>query len=413
MYHRNKVHTDEFWKYELAKHRRTVLDSKTNEDMWRKQLGKHADETELEESLSRSRSLEIHDRSKQPDDRWLEQIKRSTSTDPGQNSQVSQEMKLLALQSLQTSLQMMSMKKPTLAERPQTPESPPKSQPTEGGYLTLLAHLSAQRKASESSEIPPYLSEMKEESAAKRTQMWLQQLGAYRQKSHFSESDLTDRNHDELWEEQIAKVKKSPIKSPLEPIEITIEDQEEKAVLPPPLAENKIITLKTSQIQRVHTQPRTFSLTLEVNNNEQRPHIPVALAPTRNTSQPLLEIPQEIDEEPVLKSLLMGKLPRKRPLSPPVSEKAEKAKRLSVESSDILRRRLLGIKEEQEIRPTAEIRPKFQPPSATITSQELEGPPQNGPVDLRKSEQPVKKNYTQTSVLKHLLYRYNNEEQNS
>ena len=44
MYHRNKVHTDEFWKYELAKHRRSGLDIQTNEDMWHRQLGKHADE---------------------------------------------------------------------------------------------------------------------------------------------------------------------------------------------------------------------------------------------------------------------------------------------------------------------------------------------------------------------------------
>ena len=42
MYHRNKVHTDEFWKYELSKHRRTVMDNETNEDLWQRQLGKHA-----------------------------------------------------------------------------------------------------------------------------------------------------------------------------------------------------------------------------------------------------------------------------------------------------------------------------------------------------------------------------------
>ena len=155
MYHRNKVHTDEFWKYELAKHRRTVLDSKTNEDMWKKQLGKHASEQEAEKAAaaaaaaaaaimgsnsSRSRSLESHDRKSSespgrqsrgntpapnagvnapppgantiPNDHWLEQIKRSTTNDPNQNSQVSNEMKLLALHSLQNSLQMMTMKLP-------------------------------------------------------------------------------------------------------------------------------------------------------------------------------------------------------------------------------------------------------------------------------------------------------------
>ena len=45
MYHRNKVHTDEFWRYELTKNRRTVTDDKANEDLWKKQLGKHAEET--------------------------------------------------------------------------------------------------------------------------------------------------------------------------------------------------------------------------------------------------------------------------------------------------------------------------------------------------------------------------------
>merc|ERR1719211_827550 len=32
MYHRNKVHTDEFWRYELTKNRKTVLDDVANED---------------------------------------------------------------------------------------------------------------------------------------------------------------------------------------------------------------------------------------------------------------------------------------------------------------------------------------------------------------------------------------------
>merc|ERR550519_1984967 len=45
MYHRNKVHTDEFWRYELTKNRRTIMDDKANEDLWKAQLGKHAEET--------------------------------------------------------------------------------------------------------------------------------------------------------------------------------------------------------------------------------------------------------------------------------------------------------------------------------------------------------------------------------
>ncbi len=538
MYHRNKVHTDEFWKYELAKHRRTVLDSKTNEDMWRKQLGKHAAESEDQNPGSRSRSLEIHDRKPSiTDERWLEQIKRSTSSDPNQNSQVSAEMKLLALHSLQNSLQMMSMKLPTQqaqqkplephhtsirSETPTPAQGPPaQPEPEKAGYLSLLAHLSAQRnKAQEGpsanlrasieseplSSVPTYLSDMKEESAAKRTQMWLAQLGHYRQKSASFHEDI-DRNHEELWEEQIAKVRKHPIKSPLEPIEITIEEEdEEKAILPPPIKEevvqaqglvaqpqeqqppllkNNVISIKTSAIQRVENQPRTFSLQLEVNNNNlseapqgEEPlvasrHIPVPPLPNRTlglpppAKRPLLEIPEITAEEPaipedledkdlvttkdtttpatnanesdpgsVLKSLLMDRLPRKRPLSPVASSvKSLKTTTSSVVGgsvvggctiggsgeSDILRRRLLGIKSESLEDVCLPPKPKFKPPTATITSQQFQQQSmiteesEEGPVDLRKDEQKnlnsastMIKNYTQTSVLKHLLYRYTN-----
>ena len=581
MYHRNKVHTDEFWKYELAKHRRTVLDSKTNEDMWKKQLGKHAAEEEAEAAAAaaaqaghRSRSLEVHDRKNlEQSERWLEQIKRSTSSDPNQNSQVSAEMKLLALQSLQNSLQMISMKLPPppapvapvavpKEERPVTPAlsavaSAETAAPTQNqGYLTLLAHLSAQRKAEENtpvktpvtpappalpvgapvmpagprvlrqtsdSAVPPYLSEMKEESAVKRTQLWLAQLGQYRQKSF---QDEIDRNHEELWEEQISKAVKNPVKSPLEPIEITIEDQnvtaeEEihgncKAALespkrpPTPLSplksdktgfsvektgfsvtpNNNVISIKTSAIQRLENS-RTFSLSLEVNNNgTDYRHIPVPILPARKpvltnvgtpvpVKKPLLEIPEDelppppvappvaefentsktevIEEESsVLKSLLKGRLPRKRPISPVPAVKIE-AKRpsLSLDTSDILRRRLLGLNTEPSVEhPMAAAAgqltgqpavpaflPKFQPPSATITSQQLTQQSQNNgdyedqssPVDLRNLQKPeqeskatvappmnnlperpeAEKNYTQTSVLKHLLYRYTTDSNNS
>ena len=547
MYHRNKVHTDEFWKYELAKHRRTVLDSKTNEDMWKKQLGKHASEEEIAanaaaaEMIHRSRSLEVHDRKAMTDqsDRWLEQIKRSTSSDPNQNSQVSAEMKLLALQSLQNSLQMISMKLPPPPSvtptapavqlpkeesqpRPVSPAAPKVTQPPQNqqGYLTLLAHLSAQRKAEEAPVAPiaPVaaaprvlrqasdscilnLSEMKEESAVKRTQLWLAQLGQYKKNSF---QDEMDRNHDELWEEQIAKAKSQPIKSPLEkqPIEITIAEELNKEQSaeeeirgncsaapienspveikrpPTPLSPLKnVISIKTSAIQRVENS-RTFSLALEVNNNEdsieiRHPHIPVPLLPNRNSVQilapkkkPLLEIPEddhdhlgliekpveetiqppqkplEQEESSVLKNLLKGRLPRKRPISPiPPRGTEVLAKRPSLDSSDILRRRLMGFKEvPEQVHPapapaTPFVTPKFQPPSATITSQQLsiqgDYEDQSSPVDLRNNlkssseleeevqqqtsseKTEVPKNYTQTSVLKHLLYRYTNSDNNS
>merc|ERR1712045_835346 len=96
----------------------------------------------------------------------------------------------------------------------------------------------------------------------------------------------------------------------------------------------------------------------------------------------------------------------------------------SLDSSDILRRRLMGFKEvPEQVHPAPFVTPKFQPPSATITSQQLsiqgDYEDQSSPVDLRNNlksseleeeqqqtsseKNEVPKNYTQTSVLKHLL----------
>jgi len=80
MYHRNKVHTDAFWKYELAKHRRAVLDAETNEDLWRRQLGKHAGAGRAETSTTHAallREIDPHH-----EDKWLDQIKRAADAPP-------------------------------------------------------------------------------------------------------------------------------------------------------------------------------------------------------------------------------------------------------------------------------------------------------------------------------------------
>jgi hypothetical protein len=44
MYHRNKVNTDEFWKYELVKNRFSEIDASVKEVLWKKQLGRHLEE---------------------------------------------------------------------------------------------------------------------------------------------------------------------------------------------------------------------------------------------------------------------------------------------------------------------------------------------------------------------------------
>merc|ERR1712106_791772 len=142
MYHRNKVHTDEFWRYELTKNRRTIMDNKANEDMWKKQLGKHGSEVEInkkgtnafidqnrdnpiiqttDENKERlSASLENKEESGKTNEMgWLDQINKPRTLDrdaskfPGkvtkETKEDSTEMKLLALQSLQKSLHFMSM----------------------------------------------------------------------------------------------------------------------------------------------------------------------------------------------------------------------------------------------------------------------------------------------------------------
>ena len=342
MYHRNKVHTDEFWKYEMAKHRRTVVDDKDrNDDMWQQQLGKHGKDVMIKSAASchngsiyGGESMHLSKTDPSHDERWLQQIKRATSNESYDKPQPLTDVKLLALQSLQSSLhslksnmypnenakdekhvrvlsrdsssftpnpQGMLMKEEAMEIDAQQPSNKPpkhvKSQPMaetrlpctlnktsqeqDDNYLTLLAHLSAQRKACEeqnfpnslpiekatdvslemdesvisrdksniqyqepsqrsesfcsrqraigqdqrsSSNSPPTLSlpDIKEESSVTRTKMWLAQLGQYRQKAV---QDEMEKSHDELWEEQISRGKSSTVKSPIEPLEITIEDE--------------------------------------------------------------------------------------------------------------------------------------------------------------------------------------------
>ena len=260
MYHRNKVHTDEFWKYELSKHRRVSTNANcgvialhgqdgnvVNEDMWKKQLGRHA----VEDVNNNGNNY-----------KWLDQIQKQQQGGPNQAA-VSAEMKLLALQSLQFMQQ--KIKAPSSALPPPPPPPPPKHTSQEG-YLTLLAQMRAQNNTNHHHQqqegdflsppstlsssrspslrssprpttvlTPMALPDIKEEPAAKRTQMWLAQLGHYRQKSLLQEE--MDRNHDELWEEQIAR-KKSAAASAAKPAAVEINlDEEDSASSVDPLAE--------------------------------------------------------------------------------------------------------------------------------------------------------------------------------
>jgi uncharacterized Zn-finger protein len=289
MYHRNKVHTDEFWRYELTKNRRTIMDDKANEDLWKKQLGKHAEETaklkleaeaaaaaaaaaaaENDGSSIQTANEEKSSESNTQDEnsKWLDQINRA-GTSQASNENVTTEMKLLALQSLQNSLHFMSMgmSGPQFAAmsnlqrfanlqnisgqesaapaqiKIENPSGPPQE-----SYLSLLAQIAKKESDDRFDNLKPtidtgdnQLKEMssytnkdngssdnvlplpptKEESSVKRTQMWLQQVNKYR---HKPPKEELDANHEELWEQQISRVKKNPVRSPLEPVEIVIED---------------------------------------------------------------------------------------------------------------------------------------------------------------------------------------------
>ena len=285
MYHRNKVHTDEFWRYELTKNRRTVMDDKANEDLWKKQLGKHAEETarqklEAENAAAALASLGSARSSAEPgpaaeegnkgheEIKWMEQISR-TAAAAGEDRTVSTEMKLLALQSLQNSLRFMSMgmsianiKTEPAATAPAPVAEPEVQKQPQESYLNLLAQLakreSEERKSKsisdnnnnnsgderkEMSSNDATVNDIdkdqgpvlptKEESSVKRTQMWLQQVNKYR---HRPPKEELEANHDELWEQQISRVKKNPVRSPLEPEEIIIEDETEASAVSQPAA---------------------------------------------------------------------------------------------------------------------------------------------------------------------------------
>lgn len=297
MYHRNKVHTDEFWRYELTKNRRTIMDDKANEDLWKKQLGKHAEETaklkqEAEaaaaaaaaqatipetdgssiQTANEEKSSE-NNNSQEENNKWLDQINRASNSQAG-NENVTTEMKLLALQSLQNSLHFMSMgmSGPQFAAMSslqrfanlqnisgQESVAPaqiklenPAGAPQES-YLSLLAQIAKKESDDRFDNMKPIdtgdnqLKEMssftnknngssdnvlpllptKEESSVKRTQMWLQQVNKYR---HKPPKEELDANHEELWEQQISRVKKNPVRSPLEPVEIVIEDDSDASI---------------------------------------------------------------------------------------------------------------------------------------------------------------------------------------
>merc|ERR1719507_2930379 len=137
-----------------------------------------------------------------------------------------------------TSLQRLAGLQSSLTSPEQQPVKLEPSGPPQDSYLSLLAQFAkkeseerslAENANGESSSMgarPPAILPAKEESSVKRTQMWLQQVNKYR---HKPPKEELDANHEQLWEQQISRVKRNPVRSPLEPVEIVIEDDGEKS----------------------------------------------------------------------------------------------------------------------------------------------------------------------------------------
>ena len=478
MYHRNKVHTDEFWRYELARHRRTDSDSKMNEDMWTKQLGKHAEEANQANLLDcKTNVTNVTDQEPNVEKtNWMEAIRKQqvdqdkqSKDHSAQRQKLVAEVQMLALQSLHTSLSYLQKENETSAAQPDiisreglplplpvsvkakedTPPPPPPPQEAyqrNQAYINLLATLRAhndqgeKRQVEEQSQVPiqhrstrsPNLEDLKEEPAAKRTQMWLAQLGQYQQKSLQEE---LDRNHDQLWEEQIARVKANPVKSPLEPEEIVIDDpapekqkqdiSEEKPqpnmmfplmsaleVHPPPLGfkmkrKPSATITRPPAVEEEPKQVRLLSpLQKKVGENQELPkneekkitlplehNLPELYSEEKETIATVPEQKEEKveEEEPVsfLKSILLDRMSRKRPS---LDQKPLIRPVVKSEPNDILRSRLLGL-----------------PPVLENTEPKPKMKKEDEPV-VKKQE---KSSYAHKSVLKHLLFRYNEEEQES
>jgi hypothetical protein len=355
MYHRNKVNTDEFWRHELTKNRRSNLDDKANEDLWRQQIAKHSGETST--PAPQHRSIKPEPGGQVEDEQQLQQWLEPAVTAAA--GQMSTEMKLLALQSLQNSLTMMSRRSGIVIPSPSSDSNNNNDssrnsdmvnlqqlaivsnnnnnnnngssfcynlqQLTTAGeaglavkkelqqpesYLALLAQLAresetkhnssnhAQNRSSRNSnnsewgrggglapvsgsgqELPeerrggatPMLP-TKEESAVKRTQLWLQQVNRYRS-SRLPREELDSANHEQMWEQQIARVKRNPVKSPLEPVEIVLDDGEAETTAatvhpPQPSPRHRIQRhLLQQQQQQQHLRQVTPLCSFKINNN--------------------------------------------------------------------------------------------------------------------------------------------------
>ena len=266
------------------------------------------------------------------------------------------------------------------------------------------------------------------ESSVSRTQLWLAQLGKHRHHITTDPDELIygtpaakesqtsrpgSRSHEELWEEQIDKKAKQPV-------EITIEDDEDDSCN----NNNQRSPVRIVKINSMISKPQltavggqaVISQVLPVVQQlpSLQPQLAAVNVPTQHQAAPNGYATLTANES-VLKTILLDRSLRKRPASPPrpaaasiqqlpaavaiqngfqasaallnscplvpVPNKEQKLQQLQPnkhEETDILRRRLLGIKDLPAAAapaavlqaPAAAPRPRFAPPSATITSKD-------------------------------------------
>jgi hypothetical protein len=416
MYHRDSVHADDFWQFEPTKPRQAHHGLQIHDDLWHQQLGKHAES---------SPDMTVHDPGHE--DKWLEQI-RPTGHD---------DMKLLAFQSLHSSLQVMAAPagfghlagQQPLRENAQTVSAQEGFRLVNANHQNVLSRSVSLTKAN-----LDHLRRAEEEPAAKRTQLWISRLG----QPHLCDRDQGGDRTDVPVEATEVSVPTVKAKLP-RMIPPMLSALQVRPAPPPPRAVSPAAAVTKDLNRRPSTQLRQHAARQEIvaqsyrtdNNNNRNSskdnnstfrHIPLAIPPLPQRSLPIA-IPRkssksESSSDSVLKSLLLeSQQSRKRPISPAATadraDMTDRADRtgstqsLAVQPFDILRRRLLGLDHAEDM-----------PHAASVLTIAEEAFPEKGgdrEEDFVKNETAASKpsanltqktSYKATSVLKHLLNRY-------
>jgi len=476
MYHRDKVHTDEFWQYELSRRPGGGVPTAANapasafqragamngadpaaaEDLWRQQLGKHAEElSETRNGGHATNSTGAAVGRKRPPGNGPPSSSASSAGGNRVNAADEEMARMLALQAAGLRRQVAAGE----AER---------------RYVEFLEQVRLQREEHERERAvkvvgdahlhggevhQPGLADLKEECAVQRTRMWLAQLGRYRQ--HALAQEELDRSHDELWEEQIARASAKGGRA-----DVNVDVEMKKPANPaaafrpwgprPPSRPAPSATItrpqpppaeETIALPRAAFVPDFSKISAAAGPPPPKKTPPPVILPLENDIPSDLSSPERRssggaaseeelqaaakgapEDDSVLKSLLLDRFSRKRPYEeppkPPTLPKFKPPSHAAEDTNDILRRRLLGIKDPLPEPPKSHLpvapaptRPSMGKPVAKPAAKESDCDrddkhhPNPGEDDARGEEDREEEKrrlsiYSRTSVLKHLLHRY-------